>query len=139
VSLVGINRNPSRRELRQFGCLFLPAFLAFLAWGAVSRSGTWEVAAWLIGVALLSIAVGLWRPVALRPLFVGWLFVVYPIGWVVSHTILAILYYVVLTPVGLLMRLAGRDPMDRAIDPKASTFWVRHNPGAERARYFRQF
>ena len=43
-----------------------------------------------------------------------------------------------MTPIAL-MRLAGRDPMDGAIDPAASTFWVRRKPGADRARYFRQF
>jgi hypothetical protein len=83
--------------------------------------------------------VGIRRPAALRSVFVGWLIAVYPIGWAVSHAILAVLYFLVMTPIGVLMRLAGRDPMARAIDPAISSFWVRRRSDASRARYFRQF
>ena len=54
-----------------------------------------------------------------RLLYLGWMRVFYPIGWVVSHLLLAIVYYLVLTPIGLVMRLFGGDPMHRGFDRSA--------------------
>jgi fatty acid desaturase len=63
----------------------------------------------------------------------------YPIGWVLSHLVLAIAYYLVLTPMGWLMRLVGHDPMHRAFDQRAASYWVSHDPGTSKPRYLRQF
>jgi hypothetical protein len=67
------------------------------------------------------------------------MYAAYPIGWTISHLLLLIVYYVILTPVGLAMRLAGRDPLDRSPDPAAESYWVRRTPPDSPARYFRQF
>ena len=63
----------------------------------------------------------------------------FPIGWTVSYLLLAAIFFLVLTPIGLVMRLFGRDPMLRALDRSAKTYWVPHNPGADPRRYFKQF
>jgi hypothetical protein len=83
---------------------------------------------------------GLALPVTARYVYLGWMCVLYPVAWVVSHTLLIVIYYVVLTPIGVVMRLFGRDPMQRKFDREASTYWQRRpapEPGV--ARYFRQF
>ena len=67
------------------------------------------------------------------------MYAVYPIGWTVSHLALAVVYYLVVTPIGLLMRLFGRDPMRRKFDPSATTYWQPHESPDEPERYFRQF
>ena len=72
-------------------------------------------------------------------LYDGWIEGASPIGWTVTHLVLAAVYYLVLTPIGLLMRLAGRDPMRRSIDPKAATYWIARKNPIESKRYFRQF
>ena len=74
-----------------------------------------------------------------RPLYLGWMYVAFPIGWVISHVVLAIVYYLVFTGTGLVMRLLGRDPLQRRFEPDAQTYWVEHRPGEDLARYFRQF
>ena len=74
-----------------------------------------------------------------RSVYLGWLYAAYPIGFVVSHVILGAIYYLVFTPIGLLLRAAGKDPMQRAFDRNAKTYWVEHDPHADARRYLRQF
>ena len=62
-----------------------------------------------------------------------------PIGWTVSHVVVSIVFYLVMTPIGLIMRMVGHDPMCRHLDPNASSYWMAYNPKADSARYFRQF
>ena len=45
-------------------------------------------------------------------MFLGWMYAAFPIGWTISHLLLLAVYYFVLTPVGLALRLTGRDPVD---------------------------
>jgi hypothetical protein len=93
----------------------------------------------LWGLAAVVFVVGLVAPAVMRPIFVGWMVAAYPIGWTVSHAILAVTFYLVLTPIGLVLRLMGHDPLRRSFDPSAETYWVPHNPGGDPSRYFRQF
>ena len=74
-----------------------------------------------------------------RPMFVGWSYVTYPIGWVISHVLMATVYFVLFTAVGMLMRLFGYDPMTRAFDRSATTYWVRHEEPPDVSYYFRQY
>jgi hypothetical protein len=62
-----------------------------------------------------------------------------PIGWVISHVILAVIYYLVLTPIGLLLRAAGRDLLARRRDPTAESYWIDRGAKPEVERYFRQY
>lgn len=72
-------------------------------------------------------------------LYTGWMYAALPIGWSISHALLALIYYAVLTPIGLVMRLLGNDPMQRRLDRAATTYWSEHRPPADPKRYFRQF
>jgi hypothetical protein len=71
-------------------------------------------------------------------MFVGWMFLAFPIGWTVSHLLLLATFYLVLTPIGVVMRLVGHDPLERKFRPEAATYWMEHDPGSDPSRYFRQ-
>ena len=138
MALIEIKRDPSSRELRWFGVMFAVFFAivgGLVRWkfGVPAASTViWLTAA---GLTLLYYAV----PPLRRPLYLGWMYAAFPIGWVVSHVVLAIVYYLVFTGTGLVMRLLGHDPMQRRFEPDAQTYWVEHRPGADLARYYRQF
>jgi hypothetical protein len=131
-----INSNPERRVLRQFGV----AGLVILGALAVHqyRVGRHTLALGLAIGGLLLGAAGLARPGLLRWLFVGWMKAAYPLNWIVSELILALIFYVVLTPLALVFRLAGRDALDLKDAPERASYWVRKPPAAEVRRYFRQ-
>jgi hypothetical protein len=64
---------------------------------------------------------------------------VFPIGWVVSHTVFAAVYFLVITPIGLALRAAGHDPMERKWNPQSATYWKPREEPPAPSRYFRQF
>jgi hypothetical protein len=139
MALLPFNANPTRRELRQFASLWLPlscVAVAAVLWKAGFSNATSGVVA-ATGAALG--IVGWLRPDLFRPIFVAWLAAAYPIGWVVSHVVLAILYFGVLTPIGLTLRLFGRDPMTRRWDRDATTYWTPHRGSTDDSAYFRQY
>jgi len=129
--------NPDLRTLRQFGWLCLPVFggLAASRW---SVDGS-KLLCWLLLIAGSAAAVaGSLRPQLLRPIFVGWMLLVWPIGWLISHLILCAVFYVVVTPIGLTLRLLGKDSLGLS-RRHADSYWQPHKPPADLRRYFRQY
>lgn len=137
MALLEINWNPTRKELRQFGFLCLLFFGGIGAWSWV-RSGASLFAEIFLGLGVVGGVLGAIAPQLLKPIFVGWLVAAFPIGWTVSHLLLGFIYFFVLTPIGLLLRALGHDPMNRRFDREAKTYWTPHEQ-APVARYFRQF
>ena len=129
-------RVATRTDLKWFGLMLTACFavLGTVAW--LRDHHTTAITLWSIGGAL-----GLLYH-AVKPLqwlmFDLWMGFAYPIGWVVSHLTLTLMFYLVLTPLGLLMRLFGRDPMERSFDPTAASYWRLHDPGGNTNRYFHQ-
>jgi hypothetical protein len=137
MAMMEINWNPSRKELRQFGFLCLLFFGGLALWYGWDNGFTLGVKI-LTGAALIGGVLGAVAPQLLKYVFVGWIVAVFPIGWTVSHILLGSIYYLVLTPIGLLVRALGNDPMNRTFDRAAKSYWSVHEQ-APVARYFRQF
>lgn len=139
MALVSLNREPTARLLRQFAAIWFPAACATIGWAVFRRTHAWPwvLAIW-IPAFLISVA-GVVRPSLMKPIWIGWMTAVFPIGWAISHLVLAVTYYLVLTPVGLALRVVGRDPMQRTLDRRATTYWQKHDQITDPSRYFRQF
>lgn len=135
MSLFQTNLNPSRSELRWFGMLWFPAFCV-LAGASLYRRGAPNAAQvlWLLAAATAVSAMVDVRIVA--PIYRWMIRLTYPIGWIVSHVIVAVSYFLVVTPIGYLMRLS-HDPMRRRFDRSAKSYWVDCEP-SKPDRYFRQ-
>jgi len=147
AKMIEIDFHPDERTLRQFGWIALGGFgvLAALAWfeKLVFAGGLGEarlpVAATLLGLGLLAVLLGRIRPQANRFLFVGLSLAAFPIGFVLSYVILSTLFFLVIAPIGVGMRLFGHDPMNRKLEPEASSYWTPARPEPARDRYFKQF
>jgi hypothetical protein len=139
VSIIRINRNPSPKQLNQFGFVWL-AFLSFfgvLAWFRLHEPG---LAKALWAAAVVVPVIGWLAPSFMRMVFLGMSTAAWPIGFVVSHVVLALVYYLVLAPIGVVMRLFGYDPMARQTGSAGASFWVaRQTGGGKPESYFRQF
>jgi hypothetical protein len=136
MPLVRINTNPSGRQLLVFSLAWIAALaaLGFASWhrGRVPVAG----ALWALALAV-PLAGAAYRPL-LRGAFLGLSYATYPVGWVVSHVVLALLYFLVLTPVGLTMRMLGHDPLARTFDRGARTYWIPRDPKRTPESYFNQ-
>ena len=145
--MVEINWQPDERTLRQFGGIALAGFglLAFLAWNEMLvfsvglGSAKPLVAGGFAALGLLSGLFSLIAPQANKPIFLGLTLLSYPIGFVLSYVIMGFLFYVLITPLGLVFRLIGKDPMNRGFDRQAATYWTDARPRRGKESYFRQF
>lgn len=136
--MLEINKNPTKKDLNLFGLLFL-AFWALVGGIAWWRFDAPVVARYMWAIAAIVTFVHYAVPPVRRYVFLGWSYATYPLGWVVMHVILGIVFYLVITPIGLIMRAAGKDPMNRKPDPQANTYWIEHEQITDQSRYFRQF
>jgi hypothetical protein len=130
--------DPPRRTLRQFAGLWLTFFGGMALWQALAR-GRMGLA---IGLAVLAMTIGLLglaRPAAVRLIYVGWMILAFPIGWTVSQVMLALMFFGMFTPIGLVFRLVGRDPMQRVRRPDLESYWTPKPAPADLRRYFKQF
>ena len=145
--MLELDLKPEPRTLRQFGWLVLAFFsgLALLAWREALLF-SFGLGAAREPVALALLAVGgtaalfsLVAPRANRPLYVALTVLAYPVGFVVSYVILTLLFYAVIVPVGLLLRLLGKDPMHRSLHTETSSYWSVARAARPASDYFRQF
>jgi hypothetical protein len=112
-----------RNELRRFGVLgglaiaVVPGLV--IAWLRDHPLPVWP---WAAGAALA--LCGTLYPAALKYPYALWNALGRMLGRINSHLVLAVLFYLVVTPMGLMMRLLGRDPMARKFDPGAQTYRI---------------
>jgi saxitoxin biosynthesis operon SxtJ-like protein len=117
-----------RRRLRSFGFLLGGLFAFVGLWPAAFAGRPMRV--WALGAAvLLALPAALHPPLLARP-YRAWMAVGHALGWINTRVILTLFFCLVLTPVGLVMRLVGRDPMRRAYDPKAASYRQPRDPRA---------
>ncbi len=138
MALIEFNKNPSRRELAWFGAL-LALFSGVVGGLLWIKTGSLQAAAILWAFAASVIALYSIFADLRRPLYLAWMYATLPIGWTVSYLLLAILFYLVMTPIGLVMRLLGRDPLQRRFDRSTQRYWTEHDSSSHTARYLRQF
>lgn len=135
--MLPINRHPSARELASFRRLWLPLFVVVvgaLAWWRL-ESPTTAIAVWILGGTLAAGA--LRSPEVARQIFVGMQTLTYPIALVVSTLALAILFYVVFTPIGWVMRRAGYDPLQ--LRRRRQSRWIPHTRKDDAAEAMKQY
>ena len=110
---------------RSFGIVFAIVFLIIavnpLRHGAGAR---W----WALALSALFLVIALWKPALLAGLNRQWTRLGVAMGAVVSPIALGLLFYGVLTPLAIAMRLAGKDPLRLRFDPHCETYWIRRVP-----------
>lgn len=135
---MSVNRNPSAKDLRWFAGLLIP-FAALLCW-LLQRRGVPESIASSIafGGGVLGV-VGLIAPPAIRWFYVGWMWVVTPIGTVVTFVLMAAVFWGVLWPIALLTNAKQRDVLKLKLDKTAASYWEDKPQITDPRRYFRQY
>ena len=110
---------------RQFGLVFVVFFALLAAWS------WWRGGHWYPGFAVASAAIGLTSlaaPALLTPFNRLWMKLGELMGRIVSPIVLGVMFYGLVTPFGLVMRMFRADPLRRAADPKASSYWIDRQP-----------
>jgi hypothetical protein len=137
--MMDINWRPDKNDLRKFGDISLAMFLVIgLVMHWLDRVSA-ETALYIATAGLVIYVISRTVVWGVKPVYLAAYGLTYPLGWVISHLILGLIYYVVVTPIGLIFRLMGRDLLHRRYDSTAESYWVDHAPAGDVKRYFRQF
>lgn len=109
-----------KAELKEFG-VTMAAVLVVIGDIALLRGR--PIAPYLVAAAFIFLILGLKWPRVLTPLQKAWMALGVVIGFFVSRVLLFVLYFGVLTPIGLLMRLTGKDILDERIEKARASYW----------------
>lgn len=128
----------SPADLRKFG-LLVGGVCAALGLVALLRHK--PISPYLLTPGCLLVVLGAILPRCLKPVYLVWMTVAIVIGAILARVILTLFYFLVMTPVGLVARLAGRDFLSLKLDRNATTYWLQREKTGPKSRqdYERQF
>jgi len=124
--LISEHRTASRKQLRSFGLVMAGGFLVIGLWPMIFRHQA--LRPWTIIVSLVFAAAGVLIPGSLRQPYRVWMTAGDLLGWINSKLILGTMYYILITPLRLLMAIARHDPMNRAFDRNSTTYRILRKP-----------
>lgn len=117
-----MKKDVMKNELRKFGIIF---GIALIAIGIVQLlKGHTKIYPWFYGIGLISLILGIFAPSAIKPIYFIFKKIGSFIGNIVTGLILAIVFYIVLTPIALIARLFGKDFLDIKWKKKSNTYWM---------------
>ena len=121
-----MNHKSSMKELRQFGLIVGGIFFVIGLWPAIVRSEDPRLWSLVLGGTL--VVFGLALPQSLKHIHSGWMKIGHVLGTINTRIILGIIYYALITPMGVIMRLMGKDSMHRVLVQNANTYRVVRTP-----------
>jgi glucan phosphoethanolaminetransferase (alkaline phosphatase superfamily) len=132
--------SPTQRQIRQFGWLFFVVFTfgvpAWKAWHTSSLADV-EFTVPLLGVFFLAAAY-LFPSVLNKP-YRWWMGLGLLMGLVVGNAVVAVVFYLVMTPIGLINRVRGKHFMPLKPDARVSTYWITREKAFTKTDFERQF
>ena len=122
--LAGVERIEGSSD-RGFGVVFACVFAIIGFWPLVSGEG---VVWWCLALAAAFLAVALVRPGLLAPLNRLWTQFGLLLSKVVNPLVMALVFFVTVTPIGVAMRALGKDPLRLRFEPDAESYWIARQP-----------
>ncbi len=110
---------------RAFGVVFAVVFAII---GLFPLLGDGAVRVWAVAISLVFLALALAAPRLLKPLNRLWFRFGMLLNMIVTPLVMALLFFVTVTPIALAMRLVGKDPLRLRFDPAAESYWIRRQP-----------
>lgn len=112
---------------RRFGLTMAVVFCLFFALAAYHQH--WVKALFLLAIAALFLFTALFSPSRLSALNHGWMRFGLLLHRITNPIVMALIYLLAIVPVGLLLKLFGKDPLRRAFQPDAPSYWIPREPG----------
>ena len=111
-----------RSSNRSFGLLFFVVFLVIALWPLTKKS---EINLYLISIALIFFVLGILNSKILSPLNKAWIKLGEILGRIVAPVVMAIVYFIILTPISLLVRLFGKDLIGMKFSNDIKSYWIK--------------
>jgi len=110
-----------RSSEKSFGILF---FIVFAIIGLYPLLSLNFVRIWALVIALIFLFLGLTKPSVLKPLNTGWIKLGEILGKIIAPIVMLLVFFIVITPIGLMLRLFGKDILGLKFSEKVKTYWI---------------
>ena len=110
-----------RSSEKSFGILF---FVVFAIIGLYPLLSFNFVRVWALVIALIFLFLGLTKPSVLKPLNTGWIKLGEILGKIIAPIVMLLVFFIVITPIGLMLRLFGKDILGLKFSEKVKTYWI---------------
>jgi hypothetical protein len=112
-----------------FGAIFFLSHSHISGWSGWNwqqgfESNVWK---WFLGLGVGLFGLGHLAYPVMKPIHLVWMRLSQVLGWISTHVVLTIFFYLIVTPTGLLMRLLGKDLLDQKIDKAAKSYWIKRD------------
>jgi len=115
-----------KRQLRHFGLIVGVIFGVIGLWPMIFRATGPRLWALVMAVGLMVPALVL--PQSLTYVYRIWMATAEILGWINTRILLSLIFYAIVTPMGIIMRRSGHDPMRRRYEPHATTYRIPKRP-----------
>lgn len=120
----------SKKSLRKFGYTVGSVFILITAW-LVFKNYAEFLQYILASIAIFLIVFALLSPMLLQKIYRVWMTIAFTMGWFVSRVLLGILFYAVITPIGIIARISGKDFLNLKKQKNQQSYWIRRDPEKE--------
>jgi predicted membrane metal-binding protein len=126
---------PKAGSERSFGIVFAVVFAVIGLWPLLDGA---TVRVWALVLAAGFLAAGLFTPVLLRPINRVWFLFGLALHKIVNPLVMGLLFFLTVTPMALVLRALGKDPLHRTFDPEAASYWIKRDPPGPAPETMRQ-
>ena len=106
---------------KNFGLVFFVIFMTIALWPLLNDE---NIRIWSVIVSIIFLILGLFNSKILTPFNKLWMRLGILLGTIVSPIVMGIVYFAVITPIGLIMKLFGKDVLNLKIDKNKNTYWT---------------
>ncbi|MFA7287482.1 MAG: SxtJ family membrane protein [Melioribacteraceae bacterium] len=103
--------------------------IVLLAIGALLMYGNKPAYPYFIGVSAVLLLLAFAAPRTLKYFYIAWMTIAAVLGFIMTRLILSLLFYIIITPIGIFLRLTGKDLLDMKWDKSKSSYWIRKSSG----------
>lgn len=111
---------------RSFGLVFFAAFSIYGLWPLLREPRSIRV--WALGVGAVFLLLAFVAPKVLSPLNEVWTKLGLVLGRIVNPIVMGLLFFFTIAPIGIFMRLMGKDGLNRSLDKEADSYWMERKP-----------
>lgn len=131
------NIKASKKDLRSFGVMIGAIFLLIAVFSSYKDKESFRIFLYIAGSF---IGLGLLIPILLKPLYIIWMTFAAILGWIMTRLILTLLFYVIITPIGIMLKVIGKDVLEIKKQAVKESYWNQRDINLEKNQnYEKQF
>ena len=111
----------NKENNKSFGILFFIIFLLVALWPLINSD---FIRLWALGIASIFLVLGIINSKILTPFKKGWIKLGEILGKIIAPIVMGFIYFIIITPIGLLMRLVGKDVLNLKYN-KNDSYWIK--------------